>query len=164
MPNKNFLYAFLLMLVGCQQPAQVEQSAQPKQSEQSMHSQTNVQRLDDTKPAQDKSSIQQEPTFSVSYLPKLEEAGDAALFTGTLNDKNGCLYVDDYLVVVVGIYVKWQNDPFWIGNGQGEKFQLGDRVSLGGSQIPYNTMYDNSPDKKCKANNIWLTHGVMKPL
>lgn len=123
-----------------------------------------MQRSNDIKPTQNQSLSQQEPTFFVAHLPKLEEAGNAALFTGTLNNQNGCLYVDDYLLVVAGIYVRWQNEPFWIGNNQGEKFQLGDRVNLGGYQIPYNTMYDNSPNKKCKADNIWLTHGVIKAL
>lgn len=107
---------------------------------------------------------QQPNSIFVAHLPKLEKMGNAALFTGTLNNKNGCLYIDDYLLVVAGIYVKWQNEPFWIGNSQGEQFQLGDRVSLGGSQIDYNTMYDNSLNKKCKADKIWLTHGVTKPL
>lgn len=133
-------------------------------SEKLTHIQKYTQYSNNITPTQNQPTRQQESAPFVVSLSKLSHIGNSAHLTGTLNHKNGCLYIDDYLIVIGSIYIKWQNEPFWIGNSQGEKFQLGDRVSLGGYQIPYNAMYDNSPDKKCKADNIWLTHGIIKSL
>ncbi|MDO4224033.1 MAG: hypothetical protein Q4D05_08440 [Acinetobacter sp.] len=99
----------------------------------------------------------------VAHLPKLDEVGDAAALIGTLNEQNNCLYINQHLVVVAGIHIQWQEKPFWIGHHLGEKFSLGDSVHAGGSEIPYSTANDNSPNQRCQAEKIWLLHSISKP-
>lgn len=152
MINQKFLYFFLLCLIGCQH------------SEKLTHIQKYTQYSNNITPTQNQPTRQQESAPFVVSLSKLSHIGNSARLTGALNHKNGCLYIDDYLIVIGSIYIKWQNDPFWIGNNQGEKFQLGDKVSISGSQTDFDTIYDNFPNQKCNSDKIWLTHGITKPL
>ncbi len=151
MLNKGILGILLVLLLGCQQP-NIEPSKEPN------HTKLNNQQIVSTTP------IQKEPSVFVAHLDKLDEVGNAALYTGILNEKNGCLYIDDRLILVTGVYVKWKNEPFWIGNHHGEKFTLGDKVSVGGSETNYSKHYIkhiNNPN--CVADKIWLTLSIDKP-
>lgn len=151
MLSKGILGIMMMAILGCSQP-NIEQSKQP------MYTQSNHQQEVAT------SSTQTEPFVFVAHLEKLEEEGNAALYTGILNEKNGCLYIDDRLVLITGVYVRWQNQPFWIGNHHGEKFKLGDKVSVGGSETKYTKDFIggiNNPN--CVADKIWLTLSVDKP-
>ena len=64
--------------------------------------------------------------------------GDSAAYSGTLNVINGCLFIDDMLMVVTNPNLEWQKNPFIIHNkGNNEKFKLGDVVTVGGSSTKY---------------------------
>ena len=152
MPNKHLsksiLGILLFTLLGCQ-----PQNA-PKPTEQA-----------NTDTAQPSKAAPSEPSVFVVYSTNRQAVGDAAFYTGTLNAKNGCLYIDDLLIVVTGLYVDWQNESFWIGNHHGEKFALGDEVSVGGSQSNYDEYLANGVinTPNCKAKNAWLALGIDKP-
>lgn len=151
MLNKSILGIIVMTILGCSKP-NIEQSKQPTHT-QLNHQQEVITPL-----------TQKEPFVFVAHLEKLEEVGNAALYTGILNEKNGCLYIDDRLILVTGVYVKWQNEPFWIGNNQGEKFKLGDTVSVGGSETKYSKdLIDDINNSNCVADKVWLTLRVDKP-
>lgn len=150
MLNKGILGIIAMTILGCGQP-NIEQLKEPTHT-QSNHQQEVATSLTETK-----------PFVFVAHLEKLEEEGNAALYTGILNEKNGCLYIDDSLIFVTGVGIEWKNEPFWIGNHHGEKFKLGDKVSVGGSETFFENRYDNSPDKTCKADKVWLTLSIDKP-
>lgn len=152
MLNKGILGILLILLLGCQQ-------SNVKQSKDVVHIEPNNQQV-----VSDTSTQKEEPFVFVAHLEKLEEVGNAALYTGILNEKNGCLYIDDRLIFVTGVGIEWKNEPFWIGNHHGEKFKLGDKVSVGGSETFFENRYDNSPDKTCKADKVWLTLSIDKPV
>lgn len=148
MLNKSILGIIMIAILGCSQP-NIEQLKEPK------HTQLNHQQ---------EATTPTEPFVFVAHLEKLEEEGNAALYTGILNEKNGCLYIDDRLIFVTGVYVKWQNQPFWIGNNQGERFKLGDKVSVGGSETKYTKDFiDGIKNPNCVADKVWLTLRVDKP-
>ncbi|WFF38448.1 hypothetical protein LU290_09390 [Moraxella nasibovis] len=153
MPNKHIYKSIfgvlLLVLLGCQ-----PQNA-PKPTEQ-----INI----DT--AQPSKVAPSEPSVFVVYSTNRQAVGNAAFYTGTLNAKNGCLYINDLLIVITGLYIDWQNEPFWIGNHRGEKFTLGDEVSVGGSQSKNYDEYltngvINTPN--CKAEKVWHAVNIDKP-
>lgn len=152
MPNKHIYKSIfgvlLLALLGCQ-----SQNA-PKPTEQAT--------IDTAQPSKVAPS---EPSIFVVYSTNRRAEGNAALYTGTLNAKNGCLYIDDLLIVVTGLYVDWQNEPFWIGNNHGKKFTLGDKVSVGGSQSNYDGYLANNIINipNCKAEKVWLAVRIDKP-
>ena len=156
MLNKYMLGILLMTLLGCQQP-NIETSKEPINTKPN-HEKTA------TLSTQQIPNDQHNPSVFVAHLEKLEEVGDAAFYTGILNEKNGCLYIDDRLVLVTGIYVKWQNEPFWIGNNHGEKFKLGDTVSVGGSEAKYTKDFiDDINNPNCVADKVWLTLNINKP-
>lgn len=105
-----------------------------------------------------------QPYVFVAHTIQKDEVGNAALFSGVLNEKDGCLYIDDLLVIVHGVYVTWQNQPFWISDSNGKRYSLGDKVSVGGSQHKYpqdETGYNlNALTGKCTAKNVWLAHSI----
>lgn len=151
MLNKGILGIMMMTILGCGQP-NIEQSRQP------IHTQLNHQQ-EVIAPL-----VQKEPVVFVAHFLKREKEGNAALYTGILNEKNGCLYIDDRLILVTGVYIKWQNEPFWIGNHHGEKFKLGDKVSVGGSETKYTKDFiDDINNPNCVADKIWLTLSIDKP-
>lgn len=150
MLNKGILGIVMMTILGCSQ-------SNIEKSQEAIHTNSSTQQEVIAPPAQT------EPFVFVAHLEKLEEVGDAALYTGILNEKNGCLYINDRLIFVTGVGIEWKNEPFWIGNHHGEKFKLGDKVSVGGSETFFENRYDNSPDKTCKADKVWLTLSIDKP-
>lgn len=151
MRNKGILCIMMMAILGCSQP-------NIEKSQEATHINSNAKQETIISPAQKESFV------FVAHLEKLEEVGDAAFYTGVLNKKNGCLYINDRLVLITGVYVKWQNEPFWIGNQQGEKFQLGDKVSVGGSETKYTKDFiDDINNPNCVADKVWLTVSINKP-
>lgn len=151
MLNKGILGVVMMTILGCSQP-NIEQSKQSTRT-QLNHNQEIVTSI-----------AQTEPFVFVAHLEKLEEEGNTAFYTGILNEKNGCLYIDDHLILVTGVYVKWQNQPFWIGNHHSETFKLGDKVSVGGAEINYSKHYAKHINNSiCIASQIWLTLNIDKP-
>ncbi len=97
--------------------------------------------------------------------------GDSAAYNGTLNIINGCLFIDDMLIVVANPNLEWQQDPFVIHNkGNSEKFKLGDVVTVGGSSNNYSIVneesikWKNPPNSDCKSNRVWLTGNMVKSI
>ena len=95
--------------------------------------------------------------------------GDSAAYNGTLNVINGCLFIDDMLIVVANPNLEWQQDPFIIHNkGNSEKFKLGDVVTVGGSSNNYSIVnqedikWKNSPNSNCKSKRVWLTGNMVR--
>lgn len=95
--------------------------------------------------------------------------GDSAAYNGTLNVINGCLFIDDMLIVVANPNLEWQQDPFIIHNkGNSEKFKLGDVVTVGGSSSNYSIInqedikWKNSPNSNCKSKRVWLTGNMVR--
>lgn len=151
MLNKGILGIIVMTILGCSQP-NIEQLKEPTYTQLNHHQEI------------DSPPVQAKPFVFVAHLEKLEEVGDAAFYTGILNEKNGCLYIDDRLVLVTGVYVKWQNQPFWIGNHHGEKFKLGDKVSVGGSETKYTKDFiDDINNPNCVADKVWLALNINKP-
>ena len=151
MLNKGILGIMMTTILGCSQP-NIEQSKQPT------HTQLNHQQEVITPPAQ------KEPLVFVAHFSKRDEVGNAALYTGTLNEKNGCLYINDRLIMVTGVGIEWQNQPFWIGNHLGEIFKLGDTVSVGGSETKYaKDLINDINNPNCVADKVWLTLSIDKP-
>lgn len=60
--------------------------------------------------------------------------GDAAMLTGRLNVRNNCLFINDYLIIVQGKDIHWEQNPFNLYSGEA-KFNLNDYVSAGGSAV-----------------------------
>lgn len=148
MPYKLILGVMFVCLVGCHQ-ANVATNNEPQRAGE------NSQKVDETP--------QKAPSVFVAHVTNRQPVGNAALYTGVLNAKNGCLYIDDLLVVVTGTQVVWQAEPFWIDNHRGERFVLGDTVSVGGSQSNKPTDYINSPTGSCVADKAWLLLNIDKP-
>ena len=95
--------------------------------------------------------------------------GDSAAYSGTLNVINGCLFIDDMLIVVTNPNLEWQQNPFIIHNkGNNEKFKLGDVVTVGGSSTNYSIVnqgdiqWKNSPNSNCKSKRVWLTGNMFR--
>lgn len=95
--------------------------------------------------------------------------GDSAAYSGTLNVINGCLFIDDMLIVVANSNLEWQQNPFIIYNkGNSEKFKLGDVVTVGGSSTNYSIVnqediqWKNSPNSNCKSKRVWLTGNMVR--
>lgn len=95
--------------------------------------------------------------------------GDSAAYSGTLNVINGCLFIDDMLIVVTNPNLEWQQNPFIIHNkGNNEKFKLGDVVTVGGSSTNYSIVnqgdiqWKNSPNSNCKYKRVWLTGNIFR--
>ncbi|OAV00663.1 MULTISPECIES: hypothetical protein [Moraxella] len=151
MLNKGILSVIVMTILGCSQ-SDIEQLKTPTDTH-SNHQQAVIA-----------PPTQKEPFVFVAHFFKRDEVGNTALYTGILNEKNGCLYIDDCLILVTGVYVKWQNQPFWIGSHHGEKFKLGDTVSVGGSETNYTKDFiDDINNPNCVADKIWLTLSIDKP-
>lgn len=83
--------------------------------------------------------------------------GDAAALVGHLNETNGCLFVDDHLVVLAEPLAVWNNGLVI----DGTTFALGDEVTLGGGEWGENSSIDIP--ESCGATKAWVAHTVTAP-
>lgn len=108
-------------------------------------------------------------TVYVTALDVNSDMGNAAAAYGVLNIKNGCLYMDDLLLVVSIPHITWTQAPFTISGFNKKSFKIGDTVFIGGSQADYKNMasfgsdWKNPPLATCKAEKIWLMNGIDIP-
>lgn len=119
-----------------------------------------------SKPTENEAPIHKEQTVYVTALDVDSNMGNAAAAHGVLNTKNGCLYMDDLLLVVSSPHITWTQDPFTISDFSKGGFKIGDTVFIGGSQADYENMVSFASDWKnptlatCKAEKIWLMNGI----
>ena len=121
------------------------------------------------KPTENEASTRKQQTVYVTALDVDSDIGDAAAAHGVLNIKNGCLYMDDLLLVVSSPHITWTQAPFTISDINEFIFEIGDTVLVGGSQADYENMasfdsdWKNPPLATCKAEKIWLMNGINIP-
>ena len=114
--------------------------------------------------------MRNQPTVYVTAFDVDSNAGNAAAAHGVLNTKNGCLYMDDLLLVVSSPHITWTQDPFTISNFGKGGFKVGDTVFIGGSQADYKNLasfsvdWKNPPLATCKAEKIWLMNSISTPI
>lgn len=107
----------------------------------------------------------QDPVY-VMALQAASNTGDAAAAHGVLNVQNGCLYIDDMLLIVTSPIVHWEQQPFVIENDRAERLVLGDRVLVGGSSMTYQHMiaakipWTYPPKPSCQAQRVWLMNSI----
>ena len=107
----------------------------------------------------------QTPVY-VMALQAASNTGDAAVAHGVLNVQNGCLYIDDMLLIITSPLVHWEQQPFVIENGRAERLVLGDRVLVGGSSMAYQSMmaakisWTYPPKPTCQAHRVWLMNSI----
>ena len=122
------------------------------------------------KPTENKAPTSKQQTVYVTALDVDLNMGNAAAAHGVLNTKNGCLYMDDLLLVVSSPHITWTQDPFTISDFSKGFFKIGDTVFIGGSQADYKNMasfasdWKNPPLVSCKAEKIWLMNGISIPI
>lgn len=109
---------------------------------------------------------EQGPVYVTAFNTDSNE-GDAAALEGVLNVQNGCLYIDDTLIIVRSPYITWQQNPFIMSDSGGGEFRIGDKVVIGGSFYTNNTDllarqndWKNPPLKACIENDVWLMNGI----
>ena len=102
---------------------------------------------------------QQAPVYVTAYNSDAD-AGDAAAFEGVLTVKNGCLHVNDMLLIVQSPYITWQQDPFILTDGNQSQFRIGNHVVVGGSLYKGNLTdfqvdWKQPPLPECMTNEVW---------
>lgn len=118
------------------------------------------------KPTENEASTSKQQMVYVTALDVDSNIGNAAAAHGVLNTKNGCLYMNELLLVVSSPHITWSQDPFTISDINKLVFEIGDTVLIGGSQADYKNMasfaddWKNPPLPTCKAKNIWLMNGI----
>lgn len=121
------------------------------------------------KPTGNEVPVDKQQMVYVIALNANSNMGDAAAARGVLNTKNGCLYMDDILLVVNSPYITWTQDPFTISDINKFVFEIGDTVLVGGSQSDFESIslfgsdWENPPLATCKAEKVWLMNGITKP-
>lgn len=107
---------------------------------------------------------QQAPVYVTAYNSDAD-AGDAAALEGMLTVKNGCLHVNDILLIVQSPYITWQQDPFILTDGNQSQFKIGDHVVVGGSLYKgkltdFQVDWKQPPLPECLANEVWHMVGI----
>lgn len=102
---------------------------------------------------------QQAPVYVTAYNSDAD-AGDAAALEGVLTVKNGCLHVNDMLLIVQSPYITWQQDPFILTDGNQSQFKIGDHVVVGGSLYKgsltdFQVDWKQPPSPECMTNEVW---------
>lgn len=104
-------------------------------------------------------SEQQAPVYVTAYNSDAN-AGNAAALQGVLTVKSGCLHVNDILLIVQSPYIKWQQNPFILTDGNQSQFKIGDNVVVGGSLYKgdikdFQVNWKQPPLPECLANEVW---------
>ena len=102
---------------------------------------------------------QQAPVYVTAYNSDAD-AGNAAALEGVLTVKNGCLHVNDTLLIVQSPYIRWQQNPFILTDGNQSQFKIGDKVVVGGSLYEgkltdFQVDWKQPPLPECLANDVW---------
>ena len=144
----------ILFVSGCQPSANQDQDFSNHNE-----SQLNASKLDERK---------SENMVYVTAIETDSKDGDAAAYNGTLNVMNGCLFMDDMLVVIVNPNLEWEQNPFVIYNRvSNEKFKIGDVVTVGGSSDDYSLVNEENlkwkypPKTNCKSKRVWLVGNMV---
>lgn len=160
----HMLSVFLIFVIACD-PVVKETNTDP-------NTQT-IKVVDESaanKPTENEAPTSKQQMVYVTALDVDSNMGDAAAAHGVLNTKNGCLYMDDLLLVVSSPHITWTQDPFTISDINKLVFEIGDTVLIGGSQADYQNMasfasdWKNPPLATCKAEKIWLMNGISTPI
>ena len=120
--------------------------------------------------SKNEASMRKQKTVYVTALEVDSNIGNAAAAHGVLNTKNGCLCMDDLLLVISSPHITWTQDPFTISDFNKGGFKIGDTVFIGGSQADYKNLasfsvdWKNPPLAACKAEKIWLMNGISTPI
>lgn len=121
------------------------------------------------KPTKNEAPSRKQQTVYVTALDDGSDMGNAAAAHGVLNIRNGCLYMDDLLLVVSSPHITWTQDPFTISDINKFVFEIGDTVLIGGSQYDYENMssfssdWKNPPLATCIVDKVWLMNGINIP-
>lgn len=156
----HMLLVFLICVIACD-PVVKETNTDPNTQTINV-----VDESATSKPTENEVPIRKQRTVYVTALDVGSNMGNAAAAHGVLNTKNGCLYMDDLLLVVSSPHITWTQDPFTISDINKLIFEIGDTVLMGGSQADYKNMasfasdWKNPPLSTCKAKKIWLMNGV----
>lgn len=144
----------ILLISGCQQSANQDQKS----------SNYNESQLDSIKVDERKS----ENMVYVTAIESDSKDGDSAAYNGTLNVMNGCLFIDDMLMVIVNSDLEWKQNPFVIYNRvSNEKFKIGDVVTIGGSSNDYSLLNEENlkwkypPNTNCESKRVWLVGNML---
>ena len=107
------------------------------------------------------------PTVYVTAINDDSGMSDAVAIIGVLNVKNGCLMINDELIVITSAIVHWTQQPFVLTNHLGKTFKLGDTVMLGGSFTRAKNLFkadkinwQNPPLLSCLTDKFWLMGSI----
>ena len=161
MISKAYFYimlTFLLFLTACKP---IDNSAENINSESDGKAKIADDNKNDT-PIQLHS--EQAPVYVTAYNSDAD-TGDAAALEGVLTVKNGCLHVNDILLIVQSPYITWQQDPFILTDGNQSQFKIGDHVVVGGSLYKgkltdFQVDWKQPPLPECLANEVWHMVGI----
>lgn len=124
-----------------------------------------------TNPSNDKVSNVIDESHKKVYVAATSDQsveGDAAMLTGRLNVRNDCLFIDNYLIIVQGKNIHWEQNPFNIYSGE-SKFSLNDYVSAGGSAVDTESLKEIEKrnlveiiPQECQATKGWILINISK--
>lgn len=116
--------------------------------------------------AKKKDNHLEENTF-IAKIPNSLDVGNSSIMTGVLNERDGCLYINDYFVVLQNDSITVNQKPFYIINTKNKSFNLNSNITTGGWASDFihlknlqNSEWLKSIPSKCQVDKVWFVSTI----